>query len=96
MLTESDTRRRIVEINPPELPDVRHLLLEGVWDNVLVTNNVFGRIRVAPYAFSARIAHDAPSVHPTVVVSTRDRNILAIQSEVRGAPGNEGACWWRA
>jgi 5,10-methylenetetrahydrofolate reductase len=49
---------------------------------------VFGRIRVSPYAFSARITHDAPDVRPTVVVSTRDRNILAIESEVRGALGN--------
>jgi 5,10-methylenetetrahydrofolate reductase len=43
---------------------------------------------VSPYAFSARITHDTPNVHPTVVVSTRDRNILAIESEVRGALGN--------
>ena len=53
-----------------------------------MTDNVFGRIRVSPYAFSARVAHDSPSVHPTGVVSTRDRNILAIESEVRGALGN--------
>jgi 5,10-methylenetetrahydrofolate reductase len=54
----------------------------------MVTDNVFGRIRVSPYAFSARITHDTPDVEPTVVVSTRDRNILAIESEVRGALGN--------
>jgi 5,10-methylenetetrahydrofolate reductase len=54
----------------------------------MVTDNVFGRIRVSPYAFSARITHDTPHVDPTVVVSTRDRNILAIESEVRGALGN--------
>ncbi len=36
----------------------------------------------------ARITHDTPDVHPTVVVSTRDRNILAIESQVRGALGN--------
>ncbi len=53
-----------------------------------MTDNVFGKIRVSPYAFAARITHDAPSVAPTVVVSTRDRNILAIESEVRGALGN--------
>ena len=29
-----------------------------------------------------------PDVRPTVVCSTRDRNILAIESEVRGALGN--------
>lgn len=51
----------------------------------MVTDNVFGRIRLSPYAFSARITHDVPHVSPTVVVSTRDRNILAIESEVRGA-----------
>jgi 5,10-methylenetetrahydrofolate reductase len=88
MLTTGEGWRRIVEVNPPEMPDMRHLLLDGVWDDVLVTDNVFGRIRVSPYAFGARIAHDVPSVHPTVVVSTRDRNILAIESEVRGALGN--------
>jgi 5,10-methylenetetrahydrofolate reductase len=74
-------------VNPPELPDMSHRSLSG-WTNVMVTDNVFGRIRVSPYAFSARITHDTPHVDPTVVVSTRDRNILAIESEVRGALGN--------
>lgn len=88
MLTSAEGFVRIVEVNPPELPNMSHLLLDGTWKNVLVTDNVFGRIRVSPYAFSARLTHDTPSVVPTVVVSTRDRNILAIESEVRGALGN--------
>lgn len=88
MLTADKGWKEIVEVNPPDLPDMSHLLLEGAWSNVLVTDNVFGRIRVSPYAYSARITHDVPSVHPTVIVSTRDRNILAIESEVRGALGN--------
>jgi len=88
MLTSRDRFRRIVEVNPPELPDSSHLLLEGAWSDVMVTDNVFGKIRVSPFAFAARITHDAPSVSPTIVVSTRDRNILAIESEVRGALGN--------
>lgn len=88
MLTARDKWLRIAEVNPPELPGDRHLALADTWSHVLVTDNVFGRIRVSPYAFSARITHDVPSVHPTVVVSTRDRNILAIESEVRGALGN--------
>lgn len=88
MLSEPDEFARIVELNPPELPNMSHLLLEGAWDRVLVTDNVFGRIRVSPYAFAARITHDVPTAAPTVVVSTRDRNILAIESEVRGALGN--------
>ena len=88
MLSRPDGFLRIVEVNPPDLPNMDHLLLEGAWNNVLVTDNVFGRIRVSPYAFAARITHDVPSVDPTVVVSTRDRNILAIESEVRGALGN--------
>jgi 5,10-methylenetetrahydrofolate reductase len=88
MLTQADGFVRIVEINPPELPNMSHLLLDGAWDNVLVTDNVFGKIRVSPYAFAARITHDVPMATPTVVVSTRDRNILAIESEVRGALGN--------
>lgn len=79
---------RIPEVNPPELANNSHLLLENVWNHVLITDNVFGKIRVSPYAFAARITHDVPSVNPTVVVSTRDRNILAIESEVRGAMGN--------
>ena len=37
---------------------------------------------------AARITHDVEKVRPTVVCSTRDRNILAIESEVRGALGN--------
>lgn len=88
MLTAADTFIRIAEVNPPDLPDSSHLLLEGAWDHVLITDNVFGKIRVSPFAFSARLTHDTPSVEPTVVVSTRDRNILAIESEVRGALGN--------
>jgi 5,10-methylenetetrahydrofolate reductase len=88
MLTRPDRFLRIVEVNPPDLPNMSHLLLEGTWSNVLVTDNVFGKIRVSPYAFAARITHDVPSVSPTIVVSTRDRNILAIESEVRGALGN--------
>ncbi|MGH9167830.1 MAG: hypothetical protein ACRD02_08410 [Acidimicrobiia bacterium] len=78
----------VVEVNPPLLPGMNHLLLEGRWDNVMLTDNPFKQVRVSPYAFAARITHDVPAVHPTVVVSTRDRNILAIESEVRGALGN--------
>lgn len=88
MLTETGGWVRIAEVNPPELPNMTHLLLDGAWSHVMITDNVFGKIRVSPYAFAARITHDVPSVHPTVVVSTRDRNILAIESEVRGALGN--------
>ena len=88
MLSEPDGWVRIAEVNPPELPDMIHKALSPAWSNVLVTDNVFGRVRVSPYAFSARITHDTPDVAPTVVVSTRDRNILAIESEVRGALGN--------
>lgn len=88
MLTRAGDWLRIAEINPPELPNLQHRSLAPTWSHVLVTDNVFGRIRVSPYAFSARITHDTPNVHPTVVVSTRDRNILAIESEVRGALGN--------
>ena len=85
MLTHEKGWVRVAEVNPPELPEARHHDLFPAWRNVLVTDNVFGRIRLSPYAFSARITHDVPHVHPTVVVSTRDRNILAIESEVRGA-----------
>ncbi len=88
MLTDTSTFIHMSEVNPPDLPDASHLLLDGAWQNVLVTDNVFGKIRVSPYAFAARITHDTPSVDPTIVVSTRDRNILAIESEVRGALGN--------
>ena len=85
MLTNSNGWLRIAEVNPPELPDMRHRSLYPAWSHVLVTDNVFGKIRLSPYAFSARITHDVPELQPTVVVSTRDRNILAIESEVRGA-----------
>lgn len=88
MLTKKPEWLRVAEINPPELPNMSHVLLDNTWDHVLITDNVFGKIRVSPYAFAARITHDVPNVHPTVVVSTRDRNILAIESEVRGALGN--------
>lgn len=88
MLTDTSKFIHMSEVNPPDLPNASHLLLDGAWQNVLVTDNVFGKIRVSPYAFAARITHDTPSVDPTIVVSTRDRNILAIESEVRGALGN--------
>ncbi|MFQ5968842.1 MAG: hypothetical protein ACE5MI_14755 [Acidimicrobiia bacterium] len=88
MLTQQDGWISIAEVNPPDLPDLTHRQLDGQWKHVLITDNVFGKIRVSPYAYAARITHDVPRVHPTVVVSTRDRNILAIESEVRGALGN--------
>ncbi len=88
MLTGSNEWVDIAEVNPPTLPTDRHLKLQGAWQRVLITDNAFGKIRVSPYAFAARITHDVPAVVPTVVVSTRDRNILAIESEVRGALGN--------
>jgi len=78
----------MVEVNPPLLPDMTHRALEGRWDHVLITDNPFKQVRVSPYAYAARITHDDDRVRPTVVCSTRDRNILAIESEVRGAIGN--------
>jgi 5,10-methylenetetrahydrofolate reductase len=78
----------MVEVNPPRLPDMTHEALEGRWDHVLITDNPFKQVRVSPYAYAARITHDDNRVRPTVVCSTRDRNILAIESEVRGAIGN--------
>jgi 5,10-methylenetetrahydrofolate reductase len=78
----------MVEVNPPLLPGMTHLSLRGRWQRVLITDNPFKEVRVSPYAFAARITHDVPHVRPTVVCSTRDRNILAIESEVRGALGN--------
>jgi len=78
----------IVEVNPPRLPSMTHRDLRGRWPRVLITDNPFKQVRVSPYAFAARITHDLPEVIPTVVCSTRDRNILAIESEVRGALGN--------
>lgn len=88
MLSRSKSFAHVVEVNPPPLPTMEHVRLEGAWDRVLVTDNVFGKITVSPYAYAARLTHDVPTVKPTVVVSTRDRNILAIESEVRGALGN--------
>jgi 5,10-methylenetetrahydrofolate reductase len=78
----------VVEVNPPRLPNMTHLRLHGRWQNVLITDNPFKQVRLSPYAFAARITHDVPDVRPTVVCSTRDRNILAIESEVRGAIAN--------
>ena len=88
MLSQRAGWVEIVEVNPPRLPSMTHLDLKGRWDQVLITDNPFKEVRVSPYAFAARIAHDLPGIRPTVVCSTRDRNILAIESEVRGAIGN--------
>ena len=88
MLSERGRWVEMVEVNPPLLPSMTHRLLEGRWREVLITDNPFKQVRVSPYAFAARITHDLSDVRPTVVCSTRDRNILAIESEVRGAIGN--------
>ena len=88
MLSEGREWVEMVEVNPPRLPSMTHLELRGRWRDVLVTDNPFKQVRVSPYAFAARITHDVPGVRPTVVCSTRDRNILAIESEVRGAITN--------
>ena len=88
MLSKPGEWVEMVEINPPRLPGMLHLQLRGRWHDVLITDNPFKQVRVSPYAFAARITHDVPEVRPTVVCSTRDRNILAIESEVRGALGN--------
>jgi 5,10-methylenetetrahydrofolate reductase len=88
VLSERGDWVEMVEVNPPRLPSMTHLELRGRWQQVLITDNPFKQVRVSPYAFAARIAHDVPEVRPTVVCSTRDRNILAIESEVRGAIGN--------
>jgi 5,10-methylenetetrahydrofolate reductase len=88
MLSAPGGWEEMVEVNPPRLPGMLHTRLHGRWRRVLITDNPFKEVRVSPYAFAARITHDVPDVHPTVVCSTRDRNILAIESEVRGALGN--------
>jgi methionine synthase / methylenetetrahydrofolate reductase(NADPH) len=88
MLSEGRAWTEMVEVNPPRLPNMTHLELRGRWRDVLITDNPFKQVRVSPYAFAARITHDVPEVRPTVVCSTRDRNILAIESEVRGAIAN--------
>ncbi|MGH2381094.1 MAG: methylenetetrahydrofolate reductase [Candidatus Limnocylindria bacterium] len=88
MLSDGQSWTEMVEVNPPRLPNMTHLDLRGRWQDVLITDNPFKQVRVSPYAFAARITHDVPDVRPTVVCSTRDRNILAIESEVRGAIAN--------
>ena len=88
MLSAAGSWVEMVEINPPRLPSMLHRELRGRWQRVLITDNPFKQVRVSPYAFAARITHDVPEVQPTVVCSTRDRNILAIESEVRGALAN--------
>ena len=87
-LTDRGGWHELVEVNPPLLPNMTHRRLRDTWKNVLVTDNPFQQVRVSPYAYAARITHDVPEVRPTVVASSRDRNILAIESEVRGAIGN--------
>ncbi|MPZ51637.1 MAG: hypothetical protein GEU79_02715 [Acidimicrobiia bacterium] len=88
MLSKGEEFLHIIEVNPPAYPDMSHKHLEDKWGHVIITDNVFGTIRVSPFAFGARLAHDVPGMETTVVVSTRDRNILAIESEVRGALWN--------
>jgi len=87
-LSDPEGFLELAEVNPPRFPDSTHTELAGRWRHVVITDNVFRQVRVSPYALAARITHDAPDVTPTITVSTRDRNILAIESEVRGAVGN--------
>ncbi len=61
MLTRDSGWVRIAEINPPDLPNMSHLRLDGTWSHVMVTDNVFGKIRVSPYAFAARLAKGVTS-----------------------------------
>lgn len=90
MLTDRSRFHVIPEINPPIIQDDSeiHRALNGRWDEVLITDNPMGIIRVSPYAFAARVTHDVPTLKPIVVTSTRDRNILAVDSEIRGAVMN--------
>lgn len=87
-LSAPESFLELAEVNPPRFPNDQHHALDGRWPHVVITDNVFRQVRVSPYALAARITHDIPAVTPTVTVSTRDRNILAIESEVRGAVGN--------
>lgn len=80
--------RLAVEVNPPERPSLEIRPLARRWHEVFVTDNVFGTIRMSPYAFAGRLARDLPGVEPTVVVSCRDRSAEAILSEAVGAVHN--------
>ncbi len=80
--------RLAVEVNPPERPTTEIRQLARRWHEVFVTDNVFGTIRMSPYAFAGRLARDLPGVEPTVVVSCRDRSAEAILSEAVGAVHN--------
>ena len=71
MLTKAEGWLRIAEIKPSRASQPPAPQPVSGLESCAVTDNVFGRIRVSPYAFSARITHDTPDVHPTVVVSTR-------------------------
>lgn len=79
-----------VEVTPPRTIDCREplagigkLLKLGI-DAIDVTENPLARIRMSPAAFS-KIIRDETGAEPILHFTLRDRNLLAIQSDLLGA-----------
>jgi len=79
-----------VEVAPPKtinyarsLERIRELKSQGV-DAINVTENPLAKIRMSPSAFS-RIILEEIGIEPILHFTLRDRNLLAIQSDLLGA-----------
>lgn len=91
LVNGSDTVSRpllCLEINPPRGTDVEGVLarcatLKGI-DFVNVTDSALAKMRLSALAF-AGIFKQRLGIEPLVNVSCRDRNIIALQSELLGA-----------
>ncbi len=76
------------EIAPPASPDPQALLdkalpLRGLADAVNVTDGAQARANMSPLAAAAILAHN--DIEPILQLSCRDRNRIALQSDLLGA-----------
>ena len=78
-----------LEVNPPRGTDVEEVLarldgnVQGV-DFFNVTDSALAKMRMSPFPFAAALKRRF-GIEPLVNLSCRDRNLIAIQSELLGA-----------
>ena len=76
------------ELGPPQSPDVDHIRerashLKGIVDGVNITDNPSGTVRMSSLSTALIVAREG--VEPIWQMTCRDRNRIAMQSEILGA-----------
>ena len=76
------------ELGPPQSPDVDHIRerashLKGIVDGVNITDNPSGTVRMSSLSTALIVAQEG--VEPIWQMTCRDRNRIAMQSEILGA-----------